>query len=258
MTERSGHGDLPENERLRLLALVTGRSLTQARANSEMTTAEQEGFDLLVARRLDGEPLQYLEGTVQFGPLELAVDKRVLIPRPETEFLYDLVSKRLEPGVIVDLCTGSGALALALKASFPVARVLGTDLSDSALDVAADNGAASGLDVEWLLGDLFESLPVDLCGRVDLIVANPPYVAEREWSGLPADVRREPRLALIAGPTGVEASERILGEVRTWLAPSGEAWVEVGENQASDLAQRFKGEVVVDQYGRDRFVHIVA
>jgi release factor glutamine methyltransferase len=181
-----------------------------------------------------------------------------LIPRPETEFLYDLVRKRPEPGVIIDICTGSGALALALKASFPVARVLGTDLSDSALDVAADNGAASGLDVEWLLGDLFAPLPEDLGGLVDLIVSNPPYVAEGEWSELPNDVRREPRLALIAGPTGVEVSERILGEVRTWLAPSGEAWVEVGENQASDLAQRFSGEVVLDQYGRDRFVRIVA
>lgn len=212
--------------------------------------SDQAQLESLVAARQAGEPLQYLEGSVQFGPVEVAVDSRVLIPRLETEYMFDLASKAtIAPRVIVDLCTGSGALALALKHVFPATRVIGTDSSADALYLARSNGSS----VEWLEGDLFAALPADLKGEVDLLVANPPYVAAGEWKALPADVRREPVEALVAGPKGTEVIERILTELGVWMAAGGEAWVEVGESQGW-LGKKHGVEVVKDQYGVDRFL----
>jgi release factor glutamine methyltransferase len=250
------HAYLPTHERLRLVATVTGRVGWGQRANPGLTPDQQRRFDELVARRLSGEPLQYLEGTVAFGPLEVAVDERVLIPRPETEYLFELVGKGPVPNLVVDLCTGSGALALTLKQKFPSARVIGTDVSEAAVEVARANGVANDLAVEWYAGDLFEALPVEVAGMIDLLVSNPPYIAAGDWAGLPEDVRREPRLALVAGPTGMEVAEKVLAAARHWLAASGQGWVEVGEDQARILAKQFSGQVVIDQYGRDRFVRI--
>ena len=247
---------LPVHERLRLVAAVTGRGRAGLREDPTVTLLQQRRIDDLIARRLEGEPLQYLEGTVAFGPIEVAVDERVLIPRPETEYLFELVGDRPAPSLVVDLGTGSGAVALALKRTLPSARVIGTDLSEAALEVAEANGISSELSVEWLAGDLFDVLPVELAGRIDLLVSNPPYVAEGAWGGLPEDVRREPRLALVAGPTGMEVAEKILTGVRRWLAPTGEAWLEVGEDQAQILAERFSAQVVIDQYGRDRYLRV--
>ena len=251
-----GDEALPDHERLRLVAAVTGRGRGTLRGELGLTPAEQRRLDDLVARRLNGEPLQYLEGSVAFGPIEVAVDERVLIPRPETEYMFELVGKGPSPNLVVDLCTGSGALALALKHRFPTARVIGTDLSEAAMEVARANGVANNLPVEWFEGDLFTALPDEAKGQIDLLVSNPPYIAEGDWDGLPEDVRREPRQALVAGPTGMEIAERVLAAVRHWLAPSGQGWVEVGENQARTLAGEFSGQIVIDQYGRDRFVRV--
>ena len=115
------------------------------------------------------------------------------------------------PGtVIVDLCTGSGALALALKSCFPAAQVHATDISQEALSLAAENAARLGLDVALHNGDLFDALPSDLRDRIDLLVTNPPYVAEGEWTGLPVEIRdHEPRGALVAGQSGFDVIERI-------------------------------------------------
>jgi release factor glutamine methyltransferase len=211
----------------------------------------------LVGLRASGHPLQYLEGSVAFGPLTIAVDERVLIPRPETEYLADLLARRhSSPGLVVDLGTGSGALALFLKAAWPESRVIATDISDKALVVAAENGACLGLDVEWRLGDLFASLPAEIAGRVDLIVANPPYVSEDEWEELPFDVKHEPRSALVAGPKGTEVIDRILDGIDDWLRPAGEAWIEIGETQGSYLMDRRGVVLHQDQYGSDRFAMV--
>ena len=220
--------------------------------------ADETEFESLVARRLAGEPLQYLEGTAAFGPWDLHVDPRVLIPRPETELLWEIAAALHEaPKVIVDLCTGSGALAIALAKSFPEARVLGTDLSADALDVAKGNGDLHESSVEWCIGDLFEALPDDLRGRIDLLVANPPYVAEHEYQSLPEDVRREPRIALVAGPTGLEVHERIAAEIGSWLTADGRFAIEIGETQADAVKSLFAGfspAVRQDLTRRDRFV----
>lgn len=211
----------------------------------------------LVNLRSSGEPLQYLEGTAAFGPLTVAVDNRVLIPRPETEYLADLLTHRhSHPHLAVDLCTGSGALALFFKEVWPTSRVAASDFSSDALLVARQNGDRLGLGVEWYQGDLFSALPDDMRGKIDLLVANPPYVSEDEWELLPIDVRHEPRSALVAGPIGTEIIDRILDEVGDWLAPGGEAWIEIGETQANDLGNRHRVSVHHDQYKKDRFAMV--
>lgn len=219
-------------------------------------------LDQLVQQRLAGEPLQYLEGNVQFGPIQVSVDHRVLIPRPETEFMWELAARTLgEAGagtVIVDLCTGSGALALALKHRFPTARVLGTDLSVEALELAAANGLKLGLDVEWLAGDLFDALPQELKGRVDLLTSNPPYVAEAEYRQLPTDVQQEPYEALVAGPNGTEVIERIADDVYWWLGIGGWVFCEIGEEQGNVAKAQFgrwlDSDIHQDLTGKDRIL----
>jgi release factor glutamine methyltransferase len=234
--------DLPEHE-LRRLELVAG---------------ERGSLSELVRRRLDGEPLQYIEGTAQFGPLELAVDERVLIPRPETETLFDIASRMVRhPSVIVDLCTGSGALALALKNRFPGASVFGTDISPEAIDVANENMVRTRQRVFFVEGSLFDPLPASLLGAVDLVVANPPYVAESEFQSLPVDVQREPKVALVAGSSGLEVIQEIGAMASDWLRPGGVVACEIGEKQGVAAQSSFTNIPVVirqDLAGRDRYV----
>ena len=252
---------IPEHERWRLMTAVTGRDRASL-ALLPPTSGETEQIEVMVERRIAGEPLQYLEGSVQFGPLDLLVDERALIPRPETERVWEEAVTSLReagPGtVIVDIGTGSGALALALKHSFPEAQVYGTDVSEAALTLAKENAARTGLDVTFLHGDLFEPLPKRLMGRVDLIVSNPPYVAEGEFAGLPPDVRdHEPRGALVSGPSGTETLDRIADEGFWWVGIGGWLICEIGETQgeaAMEAFLAFDREVRPDLTGRDRIL----
>lgn len=252
---------IPEHERWSLMTAVTGRdraSLTLLAPTSQQV----EQIEVLVERRVAGEPLQYLEGSVQFGPLDLLVDGRALIPRPETERLWEEAVASLReagPGtVIVDLGTGSGALALALKHSFPQAQVYGTDVSEAALTLAKQNAVRTGLEVTFLHGDLFEPLPKRFMGRVDLIVSNPPYVAEGEFAELPRDVRdHEPRVALVSGPSGTEILDRIADEGFWWVGIGGWLICEIGETQGEAVTEAFLAfdrEVRQDLAGRDRIL----
>ena len=220
-----------------------------------------EGADpeALAQRRVAGEPLQYLEGTAAFLDMDLVIDDRVLVPRPETEGLVELMtSVRSEAQVVVDLGTGSGAIAIALARRYPGAHVHAVDVSAPALEVAAINVARYAPRVVLHHGDLFDALPRGLTGRVDLLVSNPPYVAEGEWPHLPDDVRREPRTALVAGPRGTEALRRIADEAPVWMAPGGVIGCEVGETQTAEVAAMFDrlGQTTVapDLAGRPRYV----
>ncbi|MGD2042510.1 MAG: peptide chain release factor N(5)-glutamine methyltransferase [Acidimicrobiia bacterium] len=212
----------------------------------------------LVARRLGGEPLQYIEGSAPFGPLDLLVDERVLVPRPETEGLFEIASKMVRnPEVIVDLCTGSGALALALKKEFPTAAVFATDMSEAAIEVAMENRYRNRLDIYLARGDLFDPLPASLLGEVDLLVANPPYVSEAEFESLPEDVKREPRIALVAGRNGLEVIQRIAASASRWLRPGGVLVCEIGETQGISATSSFLDLPTVvrqDLSGRDRYI----
>lgn len=249
---------LPRHEAQRLLMTATGRS-RQNLLRDPVDSAAVERFEVLRERRVVGEPLQYLEGTVQFGQLELAIDERALVPRPETEQLWELAVGLVDhPRVVVDLCTGSGNLALALKHSFPDAEVHGCDASAAALELATENSASTRLDVAWWEGDLFSALPSALHGSIDLLVSNPPYVSETEFPTLPVDVRdHEPRLALVAGPLGSEVISAIGSQAGEWLQPRGVVVCEIGELQAQTALAAFDGlhpEIRQDLADRNRFV----
>ncbi|MEA2023908.1 MAG: peptide chain release factor N(5)-glutamine methyltransferase [Actinomycetota bacterium] len=251
--------DLPDHEVRRLLEAASGRHWTSLILGVDLTTGEVEAFRSFVERRRAGEPLQYIEGIVPFGPIEVAVDQRVLVPRPETEELYEIAKDAVEsPLVIVDLCTGSGNLAIALKHTFPAASIYATDISSDAVDLARENARDVGLDVTILLGDLFDPLPDHLRGRVDLIVSNPPYLAVAELADLPVDVRdHEPTMALVAGPIGDEVLARIAEAGSDWLRPGGVIICEISEFHGSAIADRFAslgGEIKRDLFGKERFV----
>lgn len=241
---------------------ATGRSRADLLAHPALDAAETACFDALVTRRLAGEPLQYLEGRVPFGPVELTVDRRVLIPRPETEQLWEAavtVLGQAGPGTpIVDVGTGSGALALALKRVLPTAPVYGTDLSPAAVELARENAASNGLEVTFLEGDLLAPLPASLRGRVELVVSNPPYLSEAEWEALPDEIRLyEPREALVAGPAGTEVLARMAEEAYWWLGIGGWLLCEIGESQAEaalGLFTAYEREVRPDLTGRPRFL----
>ena len=195
----------------------------------------------LVARRAAGEPLQYVVGRWGFRTLELYVDRRVLIPRPETEVVVEVALEELRalvggrPPVVADLGTGSGAIALSLAAEVPRADVWATELLPDALAVARANlagmGGTAAPRVRLLEGSWFDPLPAELRGVIDLVVANPPYVASHE--SLPREVAEwEPAAALIAGPTGLEAIVEIVEAAPTWLARPGALVVEIAPHQA--------------------------
>lgn len=252
---------LPPHELARLRRLVAGRrTAAQLLIDPALTPDEQRRLDDLISRRQAGEPLQYLEGTVDFGPLTLKIDQRALIPRPETERVWEESVRSLGeagPGtVIVDLGTGSGCLALALKHAFGEARVFATDISEDALALAKANALLTGLEVTFLHGDLFAPLPAELEGRIDLVVANPPYVADGD--DLPAEIGdHEPHQALYAGPVGTEVLARIAEEAYWMVGVGGWVICEIGDGQA-DAARRLFGaydrEVRQDLSGRDRIL----
>jgi release factor glutamine methyltransferase len=221
----------------------------------------------MAARRAAGEPLQYAMARWGFRSLDLYVDDRVLIPRPETEVLAQLAldeCRRLDAALAVDLGTGSGALALALARERPGLEVWGTDVSDDALAVARANLSGLGraaTRVRLAGGSWFGALPDELAGRIDVIVANPPYVSEAEMAELPAEVRDwEPRGALCAGPTGLEDIEHIVAEAPGWLARPGSLLLELAPHQAATArgwARRAGFTSVTvwpDLAGRDRIV----
>jgi len=223
-------------------------------------------YDML-ERRLRGEPLQYVLGRWGFRVLDLQVDNRVLIPRPETEALTQMgleECRRLEARLAVDLGTGSGAIALALAVEWTGIEVWATDISPDALAVAETNVAALGRigeAVRLAQGSWYDALPAELGGAIDVIVSNPPYVAEFEVEDLPEDVRAwEPLDALVSGPTGLEAIERIVADARLWLAQPGSLLVEIAPHQAVEAGAMARaagfGSAAVwpDLTGRDRIL----
>ncbi len=225
--------------------------------------AREEGLDTRTARlfgralcqRCHGVPLQYLTGEQQFFDLVLGVAPGVFVPRPETEVLVERALEVLtERGTVVDVGTGTGAVALAIKRLRPSATVWATDVSEDAVRVARANASRHDLAVEVLHGDLLEPLPGDLRGAVDLVVSNPPYVTREEYESLPAEVRAEPYEALV-GTTDV--TRRLVEEAPAWLASGGWLAVEIGAARAEEvrglMATRFdRAEILPDLAGRDR------
>lgn len=217
-----------------LLAHVRGcpRIALYTAFDTVVPDTERGRFRELVKRRGEGEPVAYLVGSREFFSLPFAVTKDVLIPRPETEGLVVRVldlGKDLPAPRIVDVGTGSGAIAVAVAKHLPKASLAAADLSPSALAVARANAERHGVAdrIAFVASDLLAA--ADLAGPWDVIVSNPPYVCEDEYAALPRDVRdHEPKAALVAGPTGVELVARLAAEAVDRLAPGGWLVVEIG------------------------------
>ncbi len=215
-----------------LLLHALGRSHDRAwllaHSDDELPAAAQQRYRALCGQRSDGQPLAYLTGEKDFFGLTLRVDSRVLVPRPDTETLVDwaLSLKLPAQARVIDLGTGSGAIALALKHARPQWQVTGLDLSPEALSVARSNAQGLGLSVNWLEGHWLSGIS-DAFG---LIVSNPHYIAEGD-AHLPG-LRHEPALALTAGPQGLDALDRVIRQAPARLAPGGWLLLEHGHDQA--------------------------
>lgn len=234
-----------EGEARRLVERVSGNDGTAYLLGLDETAPARAlpFFDELVERRAAGEPLQYVLGQWGFRRLDLYLDRRVLIPRPETEMVVQVALAELarlpRPPTVVDLGTGSGAIALSIALEAPASRVWGTESSPDALAVARANltglGTLAGPRVRLAEGSWFDPLPPLLAGHVNLVVSNPPYVADAEV--LPPEVQEwEPAAALRAGPTGLEDVESIVAQAGSWLARPGALVVEIAPHQAAEAA----------------------
>ena len=225
-------------------------------------------LDAMVAARSEGRPLQYVLGRWGFRSLDLLVDPRVMIPRPETESVAGWAiaeaASRSEAGeaTVVDLGTGSGAIALAVAVECPRARVHASDVSSEALAVARANLAGAARAAARVIlheGDWFDALPEGLRGRVDVVVSNPPYVADGDELD-PVVADWEPPLALRAGPDGLDAVVRVIDGAAAWLRPGGALVVEMDPRQTGPMAERARRagfspvRVEQDLAGRDRAV----
>ena len=222
-----------------LLAHALGMDRVEVYVNHDrpLSRAELDRLRPLVRRRGRREPLQYLTGSTEFWSLPFVVSPAVLIPRPDTEILVEEALKRAgEQGTLLDIGTGSGVLAISLAHELPGWRVSALDISAAALDVARENARANGVSerIDFLQGDL-ATLPA---GRYDLLVANPPYVAEAEWEQLMPEVRsHEPREALLAEESGLACYRQLARQVGNALQPGGWLLVEIGYRQAEAVQE---------------------
>jgi release factor glutamine methyltransferase len=216
-----------------------------------LTEAELDALRIRVQRRGRREPLQYIVGSTSFCGIELAVDRRALIPRPETELLADrawtflqkVQGGQSEPAVALDLGTGSGCLAIALALHVPGAHIYAVEMHAEALALARENAARHGVTdrIQFCHGDLFSAVQRDL--RCDLIVANPPYIPSGRIDTLEAEVRQyEPRSALDGGADGLDFYRRIAAQAQAFLQPAGRVMLELDQEGAEATRQVFLQE----------------
>jgi release factor glutamine methyltransferase len=253
-------GDPLSHERSRVLhALTAGGSVDPAAEADALLEASNAGagpLEELLARRLAGEPLAWIIGWARFCDARVCVDPGVFVPRPQTEALARRAVALLPAdGIAVDLCAGSGAVAIVLGRAHPRATVIATDVDPAAVACARRN------DVDALLGDLDEPLPTSLRRRVDVVTAVVPYVPTEELHLLPRDVlAHEPRRALDGGPRGTVVLERAARAATRWLRPGGSLLLELGGEQADELSTTMAAaglsaiRVHRDEEGRDRAI----
>jgi len=228
--------------------------------DKQLTASEYELFVGFLKRRMQHEPCQYIIGHTEFYGLSFLVNEHVLIPRQDTELLVEEALKTTaEDSAVLDLCTGSGAVAVAIKHTHPGAAVTALDISKEALETAKKNAEQNGCEIEFLLSDLFEELGTER--KFDVIVSNPPYISETEYETLMPEVKdHEPSLALLAGEEGLDIYRRLIAEAPRYLAKGGALLVEIGCSQAEAVSRLFKEngfkeiKVIKDLAGLDRVV----
>jgi release factor glutamine methyltransferase len=239
-----------------------------SQAEQPVSSEKKAQTESLVSRRAAHEPLQYILGTQEFCGLEFHVSPAVLIPRPETEVLLQEALRAVDlnkDSVLVDVGTGSGCVAVTLATILSRARILAVDRSPEALAEAKANAERLTVAdrIEFIEGDLLSPLRNrGLTGQVDVIVSNPPYIAESEWAGLQPEIRGfEPRSALVSGPKGTEFHERLLRESKEYLVPGGSLVMEIGQGQrpaVQQIAEELGGytpvEIAKDGAGIERIV----
>lgn len=259
--------DRPHLEAELLMAHLLKRPRVFFHAHPEtlLTPDQAEAYTTLAQRRARHEPLPYLTGQMEFCGRTFVITPKVLIPRPETELLVETARDWMathEATRAVDVGTGSGCIAVTLAAEAPALTILATDLSAPALRVARANAERHGAvaRVPCVQADLLAPLP----GPFDLIVSNPPYVSNDEWGALPVSVRREPRLALLAGAEGLAAIRRLLTQARSRLRPGGLLLLEIGETQGDAVCalarEAFpRGDVYIlkDLAGKERLLQVI-
>ena len=234
------------------------RLMVLASGETPLTDATAGRFFALVRRRASREPLQYILGTQPFMGCTFMVDDRALIPRQDTEILGEQALLRApETGRALDLCTGSGALAVVLSRALPGLHVTASDISPAALALARQNALLNGVSVDFREGDLFAPVSGE---TFDLIVSNPPYIPSGDLSGLQEEVKREPRLALDGGPDGLSFYRQIAAQAPHHLTPGGFLLMEIGCDQAPAVTALLLDagfpapEVIRDLAGRDRVI----
>ena len=251
----------------RLLEHVLQKSKLELslKKDKPLTPAQEEQVKQAVKRLQESEPIQYVLEEVYFYGLDLFIDKRALIPRPETEELVDLVVKEHEGqrGLhVLDVCTGSGCIPLALASTLNVEQVYGLEVSDGALEVAQINGTKYNLPVKWLHQDVFEPVQSIAPGSLDIITSNPPYVLEMEKEQMRANVLKyEPHLALfVLNSDPLKYYKRITELAMELLKEGGNLYFEINERYGQEVKQLLlehgykSAEVIKDLFGKDRIV----
>lgn len=233
--------------------------------NLNLSDQEEAEYRVRILRRGEHEPLQYILKRQEFMGLSFYIDERVLIPRADSELLIEkwleLVKSEEKQEQdqllkVVDLCTGSGALAISMAHYYPKAEVVGTDLSQAALDVARENAVRLGVSVQWRQGDFVKPIQGEYW---DYIITNPPYVSAEEYCQCAPEIFREPSMAFLGGQDGLDFYRRLAEETRALLNPQGKVLMEIGWKQADSVCKIFqmKGfetQVFPDLAGHDRVI----
>lgn len=258
---------LPEHEAYALLEALLKQSRPQLQLNRHMRLSDIQSKTLRdwLARRQQGEPLQHITGVAHFYGLELFASAAALVPRPETEVLVEAILKRiskLKEINILDVATGSGTIALALKAEHPNATLLATDISEEALNLAKQNAQKLKLDVSFMPSDLLTAPGVeDFARQADIVVANLPYLPESDIAWLSSEVNHDPALALFSGEDGLSLFRKLEKQAFALLKPQASLWLELDPrnvNQAQQEARAWSSsEVFKDLSLRDRFLRLV-
>lgn len=254
-----------ENTRMEaqmILTKITGKSKEWFMIHFEETVSWEDckKFQDLIEKRAKGEPLQYLLGETYFMGLPFFVNENVLIPRADTEILVESVIQRIgreKKVMLLDMCTGSGCIAVSLKKYLKNAEVFAADISEKALETAKRNALENQVEVKFIHSDCFEKIPEI---KFDIIVSNPPYLTESEMGALQKEVTYEPALALDGGKDGLDFYRKLSCEAKKYLAENGILAFEIGYRQATEVSVLLKEygyqeiEVLKDYSGNQRVV----